>query len=140
MKDDPNTNKAKMLALLALLDCIEGNAEMTAVGTDRVGQNDRYGRGGQIRLRFTMFGNETRLLGLAHELAYAGSHADMMRQLEARIDRTEKLRFAVRMIETWTEVMQRLLAEPADDAELSDGGTQHPALHTKLRQLKDGGP
>lgn len=110
---DHDDTKAKMLALLALLDVLQGSAEMTAVGTEKIGPADPRGRAGKIRLRFTVFGEETRLLTLAHELTVAGSQAEMMREVMCRIDRDDKLRFAARMIETWTEVLQRLLAAPA---------------------------
>ena len=82
---------------------------MAAVGTDRVGHNDGR-RGGQLRVKFTVFGDEGRLLQLAHELTLIGSHEGMLRHLAQRIDRDDKLKFATRMIETWTEVLQRLLA------------------------------
>lgn len=113
MTPDHNPDKAKMLALLALLDVLDGKAEMAGIGTDRVGSNDGN-RGGQLRVRFTVFGQEGRLLQLAHELTLIGSHEGMLRNLAQRIDRDEKLRFAARMIETWSEVMQRLLAVPVE--------------------------
>lgn len=121
MQDDPNPTKAKMLALLALLDVLEGNGEMTAVGTDKVGANDRFGRGGKIRLRFTVFGDETKLLALAHELTLAGSHEAMLRMVDGLITRGDKVRFATRMISAWTEVINRLVSK-AEIRELAEPG------------------
>jgi hypothetical protein len=103
---DPIAN-AKMVGLLALLDVLADNAEMTAIGADRVGANDAHGRAGTIRLKFTIFGQESRLVALAGELAQAGSNSELMRLVEAAMGRDEKLRLAARMIAGWTEVMQR---------------------------------
>jgi len=103
--------KAKMVALLALLDVLKGDAQMTGVGADKVGSNDAHGRGGKIRLRFTVFGDEARLLRLAGELAELGSNDAIMRRIEQALGRDDKLRLAARMIETWSEVMRRLLDE-----------------------------
>jgi hypothetical protein len=120
---DPITN-AKMIGLLALLDVLTGEAKMTAVGADKVGGNDAHGRAGQIRLRFTIFGNESRLLALAAELVDAHSDAELLRRADEAMGRDEKLRLAARMIALWTEVMQRLLAE----RELPTSAAQLPAL------------
>lgn len=125
MRDD---HEAKMVALLALLDVLHGDAEMTAVGADRIGQNDAYGRGGKIRLKFTVFGNETRLLELARELTELGSDDAIRRKLRAGLDRDEKLRLAARMVESWSEVLQRLL----DESLLDEGMAVLPAASKRL--------
>lgn len=132
MNDDPNVNKAQMIALLALLDVLVGKAEMTAVGADKVGPLDSYGRAGQLRLRFTVFGDETRMLALAHDLTLAGSQRELVRQVMARVNRDDKLRFVARMIEAWTEVMQRLLAPELAGASAG----QLPVLADAARRLK----
>lgn len=103
--------KAKMVALLALLDVLKGDAQMTAVGADKVGSNDAHGhgRGGKVRLKFTVFGDDARLMRLAGELTDLGSNEAIMRRMD-------KLRLAARMIETWSEVMRRLLDERSLEA------------------------
>jgi hypothetical protein len=115
--------KAKMVAPLALLDVLKGDAEMTTVGTDKVGHNDRFGRGGKIRLRFTVFGDDARLLRLAGELTELGSNDAIMRRMEQALGRDDKLRLCARMIETWSEVLRRLL----DDRSLDAGVEVMPA-------------
>lgn len=103
--------RAKMVALLALLDVLKGDAQMTTVGVDKVGRNDANGRGGMIRLRFTVFGSENRLMQLASELTELGSNEAIMAAMERSLGRDDKLRMCLRMIETWSEVMRRLLDE-----------------------------
>lgn len=108
--------KAKMVALLALLDVLKGDAQMTAVGADKVGSNDAHGRGGKVRLKFTVFGDDARLMRLAVELTELGSNEAIMLRMERALDRDDKLRMAARMIETWSEVMRRLLDERSLEA------------------------
>ena len=91
--------KAKMLALLALLDVLKGDAQMTSVGADRVGPNDGNGRAGKIRLKFTVFGDDARLMQLAGELTELGSNEAIMRRMEQALGRDDKLRLASRIDE-----------------------------------------
>lgn len=125
-KTDPREGRAKMLALLALLDVLDGRAEMAAIGTEKLGPLDA--RAGQLRLRFTVFGNESRLLELAHELAAVGSMEELTAIVRSRISREDKLRMVARMISTWSEVMQRLLTED-----------ERPALPSGAPALPRGG-
>ncbi|HKQ65997.1 MAG TPA: hypothetical protein VJZ73_13365 [Methylomirabilota bacterium] len=126
--------KAKMVALLALLDVLTGDAQMTGVGADRVGSNDAHGRGGKVRLKFTVFGDDARLMRLAAELTELGSNDAIVRRVKQAIGRDDKLRLAARMIETWSEVMRRLL----DDRTI-DAGAVDLMLPPGARRLPEGG-
>jgi len=136
--NNPNENRARMMALLSLLDVLRGDAKMSTVGVDRVGMHGSYA--GSVRLKFSVFGSESRMMALATTLTELGTEGDIRRWLESRIDRDAKLAFAVNMIASWTEVMQRLL-EIGKPLALPAGKTpEHPALHTKLREIEDGKP
>lgn len=96
---------------------------MSTVGVERVGTYSGGPYAGKLRLKFTVFGDPTRLMQLATELTELGSEAAIMRKMESAIDRDDKILFALRMIETWTEVVRRLMnpIEIAADRSLNAG-------------------
>jgi hypothetical protein len=110
--DNPDTTRAKMIALLALLDVLEGGGDMTAIGIDRIDKVGDHNGGrfaGKLRLKFTVFATESRTMELADELRSSSSEQAMLSMVAQRIGRDDKLKFALRMIGAWSELAQRLV-------------------------------
>jgi hypothetical protein len=140
--DNPNIRRAQMMALLSLLDVLRGDAEMSAVAIDRVGTATGGRYAGKVRLKFSVFGDEQRMMALATELTELGTDREIRRYLESRIDRDTKMAFAVRMIASWTEVMRRLLEiggplalPPGQDEPVEMRGVLPPG--TGVRRLRE---
>jgi len=123
--DNPNVQRAQMMGLLALLDVLRGDAEMSAVGVDRVGENGGA-YPGKVRIKFTVFGNEQRMMALATALTELGTPAEIRRYLEQRIDRDVKIAFATNMVTAWTEVIRRLLDAGGGAAAITSGALRLP--------------
>lgn len=107
---DPRDVRSNMLALLSLLDVLAGKAKMTGIGVDRVGRmGGTGGRIGEVRIRFTVFGDEDRLMQLATELTELQTEGEIVRKLEGAVDPDAAIGYAQGMIENWREVIDRLI-------------------------------
>lgn len=89
--DNPSVTRAKMMALLALLDVLGGEGRMSAVAIDRVGTFTGGPYAGKVRLKFTVFGSESRMMKLADELTSLTSEEAMLRRLESEIRRRRRI-------------------------------------------------
>lgn len=106
---DPRDVRSNMLALLSLLDVLAGKAKMTGVGVDRVGKmGGTGGRIGEVRIRFTVFGDEARLVQLATELTELQTEGEIVRKLEGAVDPDAAIQYAEGMVQNWCQVVERL--------------------------------
>lgn len=139
--DDPNEVRAKMLALLALLDVLDaGTANMSAVVIERVGRTGRYA--GKVRLKFSVFVDESSTLAAADVLlANATSLRAIATRVEDRIRRGDLILFATQMIAAWTDLIARLARTPTLPApDRDDLAAVHDALGPGPRRLPAGSP
>jgi hypothetical protein len=98
--NNPDELRAKVIALLALVDVLKGAGEMSTVG--------------KIRLKFSVFGSEARMMALADELMSCDP-GEMSRRLGAMMGGgvlTENVRVVTRMIAAWSALLTRLVGEP----------------------------
>jgi hypothetical protein len=112
--NNPDELRAKVIALLALVDVLKGAGEMSTVGVDRVGTAAGGRYAGKIRLKFSVFGSEARMMALADELMSCDP-GEMSRRLGAMMGGgvlTENVRVVTRMIAAWSALLTRLVGEP----------------------------